>query len=113
MPRVPLPPDCAGFSDGDARFMGERGPGSFVHIDDTSPAGAQALAKLRNQEFACAGLADVGPEKFFARRGGDGRWCETCRRTWWRWSLSCPRCGDDTVPEAQIPEGLPAGPYMP
>jgi hypothetical protein len=99
MARVHLPRDCAGFADGDHRFMGERGPGSFVHLDESSPAGAEALRKLANQELACAGLTDCGPEKFFARRTGDGRVCEHCRRIWFRWSLVCPRCGRDTAPE--------------
>ena len=99
MPRVLLPKDCAGFSDGDAKFMGERGPGSFVHIDDSTPVGAEALRKLAAQELACAGLADAGPEKFFTRRTHDGRVCKACRRTWFRWSVTCPKCGCDTVPE--------------
>jgi hypothetical protein len=100
MPRVHLPPDCAGFKDGNVRFMAERGPGSFVNIDDTTPAGAEAMRKLAAQELACAGLTDAGPEKYFTRRTGDGRRCLDCRRTWYRWSAVCPRCGRDTVPEA-------------
>ena len=95
MPRVHLPPDCAGFRDDSGRVMAERGPGSFVNLEDGSPQ----LAKLRNQGYASAGLSDAGPEKYFTRRTGDGRWCADCRRTWFRWSLACPRCGQDTVPE--------------
>jgi hypothetical protein len=113
MPRVLLPRDCAGFSDGDHKFMGERGPGSFVHIDESSPAGAEALRKLAAQDLACAGLTDAGPEKYFTRRGVDGRRCGACRRTWFRWSVVCPRCGRDTVPEAQVPRRPLSGPYVP
>ena len=101
VPRVPLPRDCAGFSDGDSRFMADR-PGGFVHIDDTSPAGAEALRKLANQELACAGLTDAGPEKFFTRRAGDGRWCPDCSRLWNRWNAACPKCGRETAPEAEM-----------
>ena len=99
MPRVLLPKDCAGFSDGDHRYMGERGPGSFVHIDESSPAGAEALRKLAAQELACAGLTDAGPEKYLPARAYGDRRCEACKRTWYRWSVVCPRCGKDTVPE--------------
>jgi hypothetical protein len=97
VPRVLLPKDCAGFSDDGVRFMGERGPGSFINLDDD-----RQLAKLRNQEYSSAGLSDCGPEKYFPVRAGDGRWCGDCRRTWWRWSLTCPRCGRDTVPEGEV-----------
>ena len=112
MPRVLLPKDCVGFSDGDAQFVGERGPGSFVHIDDSTRVGAEALRKLAAQELACAGLADAGPEKYFPVRASGWRWCEACRRTWHRWSATCPRCGRDTIPEAEASRG-PVGPYVP
>lgn len=113
MPRVQLPPGCAGFADGDRKFMAERGAGSFVNIDDTDPVGARALQKLRGQDYAVAGLVDAGPEKFFSLRKDDGRWCKPCRRVWNRWSQVCPKCGHDTVPEAEMPRDLPEGPYVP
>ena len=40
-----FPPCCAGFADGNTKFMAERGPGGFVNIDDTDPAGQRALAE--------------------------------------------------------------------
>jgi hypothetical protein len=113
MPRVQLPPGCAGFADGDRKYMAERGAGSFVNIDDTDPVGARALQKLRGQDYASAGLVDAGPEKFFTVRKNDGRWCKPCRRVWNRWSLTCPKCGHDTASEAEMPRDLPDGPYTP
>lgn len=109
MPRVFLPPGCAGFADGDRKYMAERGPGSFVNLEDGSPQ----LRKLAGQDYASAGLVDAGPEKFFSLRKDDGRWCEPCRRVWNRWSRVCPKCGRDTVPESEMPRDLPSGPYTP
>ena len=37
MPRIQLPPSCGGFADGNTKYMAERGPGSFVNIDDSDP----------------------------------------------------------------------------
>jgi hypothetical protein len=113
MPRIQLPSGCAGFADGNRKFMAENGPGSFVNIDDTDPAGRRALKQLAGQDYAQAGLVDAGPEKFFTARKDDGRWCRPCRRVWQRWSVTCPKCGGDTVPEADMPRDLPSGPYCP
>ena len=115
MPRIQLPPSCAGFADGDTKYMAERGPGSFVNIDDTDPAGQRALAKLRNQDYASAGLVDAGPEKFFVKRGPEGRWCPACTNNtiFHSWTKHCPSCGSETVPESEMARELPAGQYMP
>lgn len=109
MPRVFLPPGCLGFADGSKKYLGVNGPGSFVNLEDGSPQ----LAKLRNQDYASAGLVDAGPEKFFTVRKDDGRWCKPCRRVWNRWNAVCPKCGADTLPEAEMPRDLPDGPYRP
>ena len=111
MPRVFLPPGCAGFADGDKKYMAERGPGSFVNLDDGSPQ----LAKLAGQDYASAGLVDAGPEKFFVRRGPEGRWCPACPNNTIHhsWTRSCPHCGAGTVPESEMSRALPAGQYQP
>lgn len=109
MPRIPLPPGCCGFADGNQKYLAERGPGSFVNLEDGSPQ----LKKLRNQDYAQAGLVDCGPEKF-TMGTQDGRWCSACRRLWNRWNLTCSRCGEPTIPEAEMPaRKLPDGPYVP
>jgi hypothetical protein len=115
LPRVNLPPGCAGFADGDRKFMAERGAGSFVHIDDSDPIGARALKKLAGQDYAQAGLVDAGPEKFFVKRGPEGRWCPHCSSNtiWHSWASACPECGAPTVPESAMARDLPAGPYTP
>ena len=112
MPRILLPPGCAGFSDGSQKYMGERGPGSFVNIDDTDPQGRRALEKLRGQDYVSAGLV-AGEEKFFAVTRDDGRWCKPCNRLWNRWNHVCSKCGGDTVPESEMDRALPEGPYRP
>jgi hypothetical protein len=111
MPKVFLPPGCGGFADGDRKYLAERGPGSFVNLEDGSPQ----LAKLRGQQYASAGLVDAGPEKFFVRRGPEGRWCPHCpaNTIWHSWRKTCPECGGGTVPESEMSRELPGGQYTP
>ena len=112
MPRIPLPPGCVGFADGDRKIPAEKGPGGyFVNLDDGDPQ----LRKLRNQDYASAGLVDAGPEKFFVRRGPEGRWCPACHNNTIHhsWTRSCPSCGAETVPESQMARDLPEGQYQP
>lgn len=112
MPRVNLPPGCAGIADGNWRRFADK-PGGHINLDDTDPVERRQLAKLRNQDYASAGLVDAGPEKFFTVRRDDGRWCKPCRRVWNRWNAVCPKCGTETAPEAEMPRDLPDGPYRP
>ena len=113
MPRVNLPPGCAGIADGNWRRFADK-PGGHITLDDTDPVERRQLAKLRNQDYASAGLVDAGPEKFFTTRGADGRWCVSCRFLAHSWAAACPRCGRDTIPEAEMPaRKLPDGPYVP
>jgi len=93
--------------------MAERGPGSFVNLDDTDPVERRALEKLKAQDYASAGLVDAGPEKFFVRRGPEGRWCRGCRTIWHSWTKVCDRCHLETIPESEMDRDTPAGPYMP
>ena len=111
MPRVHLPPGCLGFADGDRKYLGVNGPGSYVNLED----GSAQLAKLRSQGYASAGLVDAGPEKFFVRRGPEGRFCPHCpdNTIWHSWTRSCPSCGGETVPESEMARDLPEGPYKP
>ena len=115
MPRIFLPEGCAGFADGDKKYMAERGAGSFVNLDDSDPADRRALKKLAGQDYASAGLVDAGPEKFFVKRGPEGRYCPACpnQTIWHSWTKHCPDCGADTVPESQMTRVQPEGQYMP
>ncbi len=115
MPRINLPPSCAGFADGNTKYLAEHGPGSFVNIDDTDPAGQRALKKLAGQDYASAGLVDAGPEKFFVKSGPEGRWCPACpcNTIYHSWTRTCPQCGAETVPESEMARVKPEGPYMP
>jgi hypothetical protein len=112
MPRILLPPGCAGFADGNQKYMAERGPGSFVNIDDTDPVGKRALQKLQGQDYAQAGLV-TGEEKFFVRKGPEGRWCCGCNSLWHSWTKVCSRCDLETIPEGEMSRDLPGGQYVP
>jgi hypothetical protein len=115
MPRVNLPPGCMGFSDGNTKFKAENGAGSFVNIDDTDPVGRRAMEKLKKQDYASAGLVDAGPEKFFVKKGPEGRWCESCpsNTIYHSWTKYCPKCYRETVPESRMTRELPSGQYIP
>lgn len=115
MPRVFLPPGCAGFADGDDKFMARNGPGSFVSLDETDPVEARALRKLKAQDYASAGLVDAGAEKFYVRRGPEGRWCPhcDCNTIFHSWTRTCPSCGGATVPESEMTREKPQGQYAP
>lgn len=100
MPRVNLPPGCLGFADGDKKYLAERGPGSYVNLDDE-----RQLKKLANQDYASAGLVDAGPEKQFIKDPRrQGRWCPhcPCNTIWQAWTRTCPKCGEATVPESEM-----------
>ena len=103
MPRVNLPPGCAGFADGNWRKMADK-PGGFVNLDDTDPVERRQLQKLQNQDYASAGLVDAGPEKFFVQKGPEGKWCPACTNNtiFHSWTKVCPSCGADTVSESEM-----------
>lgn len=111
LPRVHLPPGCNGFADGDRKIIAERGPGSYVHIEDGDPQ----LKKLRNQDYASAGLVDAGPEKFVVRSGPEGKWCPHCadNTIWHSWTKTCPSCGGSTVPESEMTIMKMKGEFIP
>lgn len=98
MTRVNLPPGCYGFSGdgGQTKILAERGPGSFVHVDDD-----RQLRKIRRNDYAEAGLVDAGPEKFSMPDGPQGRWCLSCLKLWHAWRTTC-FCGEPTVPESEV-----------
>lgn len=104
MARVNLPDGCRGFADGDDKFMASKGPGGyFVNLDESDPRDRRALAKLKNQDYASAGLVDAGPEKAFIRGSRtEGRYCIRHNRLWNSWNRICPKCGDETVLESEM-----------
>jgi hypothetical protein len=44
-----------------------------------------------------AGIMRGGPQFSIGTRLG--RWCAACKRIWQAWSITCPRCGEDTTPQ--------------
>lgn len=108
MPRVQLPPGCLGFRASDGRKIpAENGAGSFANVDD------KYMPALKNQEYASAGLVDAGPEKFFTVKGPQGRWCAACTFLAHGWAIVCPKCGRDTIPEAEMNRPKLDGQYIP
>ena len=73
------------------------------------------MAKLKNQDYASAGLVDAGPEKFFVKKGPEGRWCPECpcNTIYHSWTKICPACGGETIPESGMSRERPAGQYVP
>lgn len=103
MAKVNLPPGCAGFADGNDKYLAVKGPGSYVNLDPTDPKDARALKKLKNQDYAVAGLVDAGPEKQFIRDNRkQGRWCRNCNFLGHSWMKECSKCHGPTVAEADM-----------
>lgn len=101
--KVNLPPGCAGFADGDQKWIAEKGAGSYVTLDPTDPHDAMALRKLKNQDYASAGLVDAGPEKqFIVDKRKTGRWCSKCLFLGHSWMKTCRKCGGETIPEQDM-----------
>lgn len=100
--KVNLPPGCAGFADGNDRWMADK-PGGHVTLDPTDPKDANALKKLKNQDYASAGLVDAGPEKIVVKDTRKiGRWCLRCLKLWQGWTMECHKCHGPTVPESEV-----------
>src|SRR5271154_3891440 len=112
MARINLPPGCAGISDGDWRRMADK-PGGFITLDETDPVEKRQLQKLKNQDYASAGLVGAGPEKKVARGGPEGRWCPSCpcNTIFHSWTKVCPECDEETIPESDMTRVKLAGQY--
>lgn len=77
------------------QYRGREG-GSVTVTDEHAP-------HIQRQVGGDAGLVGSAAFRQFAGTR-DGRWCEPCRFLAQRWSVVCPRCGRDTIPEAEMPE---------
>lgn len=88
--RVEMPAGCFGFSMQDGTKYSGR-PGGHVTVTDEH---ARAIERTNGGD---AGLVQAKYRSFMGTKAG--RWCESCRRLWNSWSVACPRCGKDTVPE--------------
>lgn len=94
-------------ADDGTRYVAK--PGTHVEVED------RHMKALEKQEYASAGLVDAGPEKFFTRKGPEGRWCPHCLNNtiFHSWTKCCPSCGGETVPESEMTVVKLAGQYKP
>jgi hypothetical protein len=100
MPVVNLPPGCSGLQMTDGtNYTGK--PGGRVNVAD------EHAPFVRRQVGGDAGLVGHGSFRTFLGTKA-GRWCVPCRRLWQSWSAQCPRCGEDTLPEAEMPSRGPS-----
>lgn len=116
MGKIFLPPGCMGIADGDRKFMAKKGEGgNYLNLDPADPVEARAIQKLKNQDYASAGLVDAGPEKQFISRTArsEGRWCRVCNRLWHAWAQTCSKCGSETIPEAEMDTSSRLDKYIP
>ena len=108
MTKVLLPPGCAGFKASDGtRYVAK--PGTSVDVAD------EHMPALKNQQYASAGLVDAGAEKHFIHGGPEGRWCPgcPCNTIQHSWKMTCPKCGEDTIPESEMSRERLPGQYQP
>jgi hypothetical protein len=92
VPYVNLPPGCRALNFPGGRVAAAR-EGGRVFVSD---ARAKAIDSMGGN--GDAGLV-TGKFRSYGSAGTPGRWCTPCRRLWYAWSASCPRCGAETVPE--------------
>lgn len=85
--RVSLPPGCAGFTTADGRTLPAKA-GSTMTLEDNDHA------RLMKSAHAANGLISNMSYRLGTKKG---RWCAKCLRLWQAWSLTCPKCGRDTV----------------
>lgn len=98
--QVQLPPGCSGFNFTDGtEYKGK--PGGHVTVSD------EHAPFIRRQTGGDAGLTGHGSFRSFMGTKA-GRWCGPCRFLAQSWSLTCPHCGGDTIPEAEMPAVPPS-----
>lgn len=89
MALVTLPPGCTGLDGADGSKTPSVRPGSTIEVSSRN-------AKfLKNSWYGQNGV--ITSTGFTLGTKGTRR-CEPCRRNWQSWSISCPRCGRDTIP---------------
>ena len=99
--RIPLPPGNAGLRMEDGtHYPADKEGGTVTVSDEHAP-------HVRREVGGDAGLVGYGAFRSFMGTKA-GRWCISCRFLAQNWSLSCPRCGGDTIPEAEMPAALPS-----
>ena len=99
--RIPLPPGNAGLRMEDGtHYRADREGGTVTVSDEHAP-------HVRREVGGDAGLVGYGAFRSFMGTKA-GRWCISCRFLAQNWSLSCPRCGGDTIPEAEMPAAPPS-----
>ena len=98
--QVQLPPGCSGFNFTDGASYSGR-PGGHVNVSD------EHAPFVRRQVGGDAGLVGHGSFRSFAATKA-GRWCPSCRFLANAWSRECPRCGEPTIPEADMPAAPPS-----
>jgi len=93
MPLVNLPPGCKSLQMQDGKKYVAGRSGGTVQVSDSH---AKAIDAMSGN--GTAGLVSAGFRMF---GGGTtaGRWCTACRRLWYPWSTTCPKCGAATEPE--------------
>ena len=101
--RIPLPPGNAGLRMQDGtHYRADREGGTVTVSDEHAP-------HVRREVGGDAGLVGYGAFRSFMGTKA-GRWCPSCPgfRIWNRWNTTCPKCGADTVPEAEMPAAPPS-----
>ena len=81
-------------------YPADREGGTVTVSDEHAP-------HVRREVGGDAGLVGYGAFRSFMGTKA-GRWCISCRFLAQNWSLSCPRCGGDTIPEAEMPAAPPS-----
>lgn len=94
--RIPMPPGAAGFRMQDGtHYRADREGGTVTVSDEHAP-------HVRREVGGDAGLTGHGSFRSFMGTR-TGKWCKACRFLAQGWAASCPKCGGDVIPEAEMP----------
>lgn len=90
MPQVQLPPGCNSLKFGDGKeYYGK--PGRHVNVSD------EHAAQISRSPNGNLGIISGSMAMTLGTKRGN--WCLDCGRLWQAWSTTCPRCGENTVPD--------------
>ncbi len=95
MTRVRLPDGCTGLDMANGKKYTADQPGGTVDVS------GKDASYINTSFYGQSGVMHGGPQFCVGTR--EGQWCESCSRLWQAWSMTCPRCGADTVPQMGVP----------
>jgi hypothetical protein len=90
--KVQLPPGCGGVTVDDGTRYNASKSGGVVEVSDKH---GREISRNNQYNGNIAGILNPNPGLVVGTKRGQR--CVNCRRVWQAWSVTCPRCGLETV----------------